>query len=52
MDKYLKALENSSIKDFTALIKKIDDEEERKEVMRYIKEKTGKKVARKGELTP
>ncbi len=36
MNKYLAALENSSVKDFQAMIKKIEDEGERKQVMEYI----------------
>ena len=32
----MKALENSSVKDFQAMVKKIDDVEERKEVMKML----------------
>ncbi|CDW89513.1 UNKNOWN [Stylonychia lemnae] len=42
LDKYVNALESSSVKDFQAMIKKIDDQEERKEVLELLKSQYSK----------
>ena len=36
--RHIEALEKSSVKDFQALLKKIDDEDERKEVVKLLKQ--------------
>lgn len=43
MEKYLEALERGSVKDFQGMLKKIDDEAERKEVIAYINSRYGGK---------
>lgn len=42
MEKYVRHLDSSSVKDFQSIIKKIDDEEEIKKVIAYLKNRSSK----------